>query len=90
MAQLATQAEKMYDSLLDEKAIKTFTDLLTGALKTLNLYFTGLGDGVKPLLSLMGTGTALFSKQIGGVFAKRSINKEIEKQNAANVVAQQD
>jgi TP901 family phage tail tape measure protein len=90
MEKLSAQAEKLYSSLLDSKAIKTFTDVLTGALKTINTYMTGLGGGFSSFLTLGGNAAALFSKQIGGAFAKKSINKEISKQNAANVIAQQD
>ena len=90
MEKLSAQAEKLYASLINSKAVKTFTDLLTGALKTINTYLTGLGGGFGSLFTLGGNATALLSKQIGGALAKRSINKEIEKQNSANVVAQQD
>ena len=88
--QLETETQNLYDNLLDENAIKSFTDLLTGALKTINTYIKGLGTGLNPLLTLGANAAALFSNQIGGALATQSINKEIQQQNSANFIAQQD
>ena len=90
MNQLAAEAEKMYSALLDEKAIKSFATALTNALKLVNTYLTGLGGGMNGLLTIGANAAGLFSKQIGNTFAKKAVNKEIDAQNEANLIAQQD
>lgn len=79
LEQLSAEAEKMYSSLLDEDAIKSFSDLLIGALKTINTYLTGLGGGLNGLATLGANAATLFSKQIAGAVNRGLENRELEK-----------
>ena len=79
LQQLSTEAEKFYDTLLDEKSIKGFVDMLTGALKGINTYLTGLGDNLTGILG--GNVIALFSKQLGSAAARMNNNFDIETKN---------
>ena len=90
LEQLGAEAEKFYSNLLDEKAIKSFASLLTTALKTINTYLTGLGGGLTGIGTLLLNGAGLFSGQIGKALAQRDSNKEIQKQNQANLKAQKE
>ena len=81
LKQLQAETEKFYKLLIDEKSIKTFVDMFTGAFKTLNSYLTGFGGGFSQLFGLGGNAISLFSKQLGGVAAKAQQNFNIETRN---------
>ena len=63
MQQLGTQAERTYDILFDENAVKSWVDALDGALKIFNNFIEGVGGGT--------TAFTYFGSLIAGIFNKQ-------------------
>ena len=85
LQQLATEAEKAYDILFDDSAVKTMTSALTTMLGVVNSFMAGLGGGLSTL-SYLGLSTAnLFSSQIGGFVAQKKYNKAVDFENESQV-----
>ena len=83
LQKLATEAEKTYDILFDDTAIKSMTNALTGLLSIFNNFLSGLGGGLNSLSFLGLSAVNLFSNQIGGAIGQRQSNKEKAKSNTA-------
>ena len=64
MQQLGTQAERTYDILFDEKAVKSWVDALNGGLTIFNDFISGLGGGANAFAYFGTTVASIFNKQI--------------------------
>lgn len=64
MQQLGTQAERTYDILFDENAVKSWVDALDGALGIFNDFISGLGGGTNAFAYFGTTVASVFNKQI--------------------------
>lgn len=81
LQKLATEAERTYDILFDENAVKTMSSALTGLLGIMNSFFAGLGGGLNAF-SFVGMSAAnLFSSQISDAITQAKYNKDINKIN---------
>lgn len=85
LQQLATEAEKTYDILFDENAVKTMTDGLTRMLSIVNTLFSSLGGGLGSFSFIGMSAANIFSSQIGGAVAQHQYNKEVTKQQKNNI-----
>ena len=65
LQQLSTEAERTYDILFDENAVKGMADAITGLLSVFNNYFETLGGGLSSIANIGLTVSNIFSKQIG-------------------------
>ena len=80
MQQLSTEAERTYDILFDEEAVKGWVDAFDGALNIFNDFIEGIGGG-NTALAYFGTLVAsIFNKQI--VQAIQSAGAEIDRLKA--------
>ena len=90
LQQMKTQWENLYDSILDENAIKGFADSITSVLKLLTNFVDGIGGGRNVLLLLGSTLTRVFSKQISQGIVNIIGHFSRMKENAAQLQAQLD
>ena len=81
--QLTTEAEKFYQALFDEDALKNTADGLKFIVEELNAIVQGLGGGKNALISFGATLTNLFSNQIG-----KSIGGALVQRRALNISQQ--
>ena len=64
MQQLGTQAERTYDILFDENAVKSWVDALDGALGIFNNFIEGIGGGTTAFTYFGSLVAGIFNKQI--------------------------
>ena len=64
LQQLGTQAERTYDILFDEKAVKGWVDALDGALGIFNNFIKGIGGGTTAFTYFGSLVAGIFNKQI--------------------------
>ena len=77
MQQLGTQAERTYDILFDEKAVKSWVDALNGGLTIFNDFISGLGGGANAFAYFGTTVASVFNKQIA--HAIQGVGAEIQR-----------
>jgi len=90
MQELSTEAERTYDILFDEDAVKGWVDAFDGALNIFNDFIEGIGGG--------NTALAYFGSLIAGIFNKQIVQAvqgaaaEIDrlKANLGSVAAKQE
>lgn len=80
MNKLSAEWEKLYDTIFDEEAIKSFADVATKALSLVNSYLTGIGGGLKSIAVLGANAANLFSGQIAKAASRGLENKRIQQQ----------
>lgn len=90
LQRLSTEAEKTYSLLFDEDALKSFANLATKLLATLNSYITGLGGGLNALGTIAFKTMGVFSNQIGGLVQQRLENQRAQKTNESNEQVKQN
>ncbi len=90
LQKLSTEAEKTYSLLFDEDALKSFADLATDLLSTLNSYITGLGGGLNALGTIAFKTMGIFSNQIGGLVQQRLENQRAQETNESNEQVKQE
>lgn len=90
LQRLSTEAEKTYSLLFDEDALKSFANLATKLLATLNSYITGLGGGLNALGTIAFKTMGIFSNQIGGLVQQKLENQRAQKTNESNEQVKQD
>lgn len=90
LQRLSTEAEKTYSLLFDEDALKSFADLATDLLSTLNSYITGLGGGLNALGTIAAKTMGIFSNQIGGLIQRKLENQRAQKTNESNEQVKQE
>ena len=90
LQRLSTEAEKTYSLLFDEDALKSFANLATKLLATLNSYITGLGGGLNALGTIAFKTMGVFSNQIGGLVQQKLENQRAQKTNESNEQVKQN
>lgn len=90
LQKLATEAERTYDILFDDSAVKTMTSALTGMLSVLNSFFLGTGGGTSTLSVLGLSAVNIFSEQISKEMERLKENKRKDKQDRENYQEQQN
>ncbi len=85
--QLTAEAEKFYESILDEDAIKAITDGLKQILETLNNFVKGIGGAGAALATFGATVFNLFSNKLGSAIGQFQTNFIIGKEQQASVNA---
>ena len=90
LQKLSTEAEKTYSLLFDEDALKSFANLATKLLATLNSYITGLGGGLNALGTIAFKTMGIFSNQIGGLVQQRLENQRAQETNESNEQVKQE
>ena len=90
LKQMTAEAEELYSTLFNQEAARTFIDIITGGLKSLNGYIKTLGGGFNTFLGLGSQVINLFSGKIadsvGGFLEKRAVKQE----NKAIIKGQRD
>jgi len=89
MQELSTEAERTYDILFDEEAVKGWVDVFDGALSIFNDFIEGIGGGNNALIYFGSLVTSIFNKQIAQ--AIQGVGTEIDrlKANLVSVEAKQ-
>lgn len=90
LQQLATEAEKTYNILFDDSAVKTMTSALTNMLSVLNSLFTGLGGGTSALTAIGLGAVNMFSGQISEELERKKGNRRKEDQARKNYQEQRN
>lgn len=85
--QLTAEAEKFYEAIFDEDALKNMADGLKFLMEELNLFIKSIGGGNVALTNFGATLVNLFSNQIGQSISKIQNNIIIGKEQKANVNA---
>ena len=90
MQQLATETERTYDILFNQKTVNTFADVFKTALKTFNDYLAGIGGGINVFVNFGSVVANIFNKQIGNAINAQIQNIERWKANLNAIEQKQD